>query len=243
MRYCGWFITKDGARFDQKNMEALQAVQDPQNGADLVQYVAAVNWMRSAIPNCSKRMAPPQTALAKVFEGKSRRTKKASAAVSLLHLWGPEEQAAFKDLQAAIMDSMTLAFPDPDKRICVLTDAPDRFYAGFVTQIDEEQLDLPMDEQDHQLLAFVSGEFKGAQLRWTVPEMEGFAIVDTVTKMDCLLLSHDEFSILSDHLNITYIYNPLSADPTLARHVVHNWALKMSMFSYRMEHVMGELDY
>jgi hypothetical protein len=96
---------------------------------------------------------------------KSRRTKKATAAVSLLHLWGPEEQAAFKDLQAAIMDSITLAFPDPDKRICVLTDVSDRFYAGFVTQIDEEQLDLPMKEQDHHTLAFLSGEFKGAQLR------------------------------------------------------------------------------
>jgi hypothetical protein len=71
---------------------------------------------------------------------------------------------------------MTLAFPDLDKRICVLTDASDRFYAGLmtqrdeeqldrfytglVTQIDEEQLDLPMEEQDHQHLAFLSGELK-----------------------------------------------------------------------------------
>jgi RNase H-like domain found in reverse transcriptase len=65
---------------------------------------------------------------------------------------------------------MTLAFPDPGKRICVLTDASDHFYAGFVTQIHEEQLDLPMEEQDHQPLALSSGESKGAQLRWTVPE-------------------------------------------------------------------------
>jgi RNase H-like domain found in reverse transcriptase len=74
----------------------------------------------------------------------------------------------------------------------------------------------------------------------------GFAIVDTVTKVSYLLLSHEEFSILSDHLNLTYIYNPLSADPTLARHVVHKlqrWALKMSVFSYCMEHVKGELNY
>jgi RNase H-like domain found in reverse transcriptase len=125
------------------------------------------------------------------------------------------------------MDSMTLPFPDPDKRICVLTDVSDRFYAGLVTHIHEEQLDLPMEEQDHQPLAFLSGEFTGAQLRWTVPEKESFAIVDTVTKVYYLLLSHDEFSILSDHLNLTYIYNLLSADPTLACHVVHNlqrWA-------------------
>jgi hypothetical protein len=64
--------------------------------------------------------------------------------------------------------------------------------------------------------------------------------------VDYLLQSHDEFSILSDHLNLTYIYKPLSVDPTLARHVVHKlqrWALKMSVFSCRMEHVMGELNY
>jgi hypothetical protein len=51
---------------------------------------------------------------------------------------------------------------------------------------------------------------------------------------------------MSDHLNLTYIYNPLSADPTLARRVVHKlqrWALKMSVFSYRMKQVMGELSY
>jgi hypothetical protein len=67
-----------------------------------------------------------------------------------------------------------------------------------------------------------------------------------VTQVDYLLLSHDEFSILSDHLNLAYIYNPLSADSTLARHVLHKlqrWALKMVVFSYRMEHVMGELKY
>jgi Reverse transcriptase (RNA-dependent DNA polymerase)/RNase H-like domain found in reverse transcriptase len=148
MRYCGSLITKDGVRFDPKNIRALQAMQEPQNGADLVQHVATVNWMRSAIPNYSKRVASRQAALAKVFYGKSRRTKNAAATVSQLHLWGPEEQAAFKDLQAAIMDSMTLAFPDPYKRICVLTDASHRFYAGLLTQIHKKQLDIPMEEQD-----------------------------------------------------------------------------------------------
>jgi hypothetical protein len=128
----------------------------------LVQYVAAVNWTRSAIPNYSKRVAPLQAALAILFEGTSRRTKKAAPAVSLLHLWVPETQAVFKNLQAAIMESMTLEFSDPDKRICVLTDVSDRFYAGLVTKIDEEHLDLPMKGQDYQPLAFLSGEFKGA---------------------------------------------------------------------------------
>jgi hypothetical protein len=67
-----------------------------------------------------------------------------------------------------------------------------------------------------------------------------------VTKVDYLLLSHDEFSILCDHLNLTYIYNPLSADSTLARYVVQKlqrWVLNMTLLCYRKEHVMGELNY
>jgi RNase H-like domain found in reverse transcriptase len=92
----------------------------------------------------------------------------------------------------------------------------------------------------------VYGEFSGAQLRWTVPEKEGFAVVDVVTKMDYILLIPSEFSILSDHLNLIYVYIPLSVDPALARQVVHKlqrWALKMSVFAYRMEHVTGEVNF
>jgi hypothetical protein len=43
VRYCGRLITKDGVRFDPKNMKALQTMRDLQNGADLLQYIATVN--------------------------------------------------------------------------------------------------------------------------------------------------------------------------------------------------------
>jgi hypothetical protein len=42
VHYCGRLITKDGIRFDPKNIEDLQEMREPQNGADLVQYVAAI---------------------------------------------------------------------------------------------------------------------------------------------------------------------------------------------------------
>jgi hypothetical protein len=79
VRYCGRLITKDGVRFDPKNMEMLQTMCESQNGTDLVQYVAAVNWIRSAIFNYSKRVVPLHAALAKLFEGKSRGNKKISS--------------------------------------------------------------------------------------------------------------------------------------------------------------------
>jgi hypothetical protein len=71
MRYCGRLIAKDGVHFDQKKMKALQTMCEPQNGADLVEYVAAVNWMRIAILNNSKRVKLLQAALAKMFDCKA----------------------------------------------------------------------------------------------------------------------------------------------------------------------------
>jgi Reverse transcriptase (RNA-dependent DNA polymerase) len=41
VRYCARLITKDGVRFDPKNIKALRTMHEPHNSADLVQYVAA----------------------------------------------------------------------------------------------------------------------------------------------------------------------------------------------------------
>jgi hypothetical protein len=112
--------------------------------------------MRRTIPN-TRSVWPLFKQYWQKNEGKRRRAKKIAVAVSLLHLWGLEEQAAFKDFLEAIMKSMTLAFPGSGKRICVLTDASDRFYAGLVRHIHEVQMNLSMEEQDHQLLAFLPG--------------------------------------------------------------------------------------
>jgi Zn-dependent metalloprotease len=45
MRYCGRWIITDGVLFDPKKMDALQAMLEPQNAADLAHYVSAVKQM------------------------------------------------------------------------------------------------------------------------------------------------------------------------------------------------------
>jgi hypothetical protein len=47
------------------------------------------------------------------------------------------------------MELMTVAFPDPDERICELSSTSDPFYAGLMTQIHEKHLDHSMENQDH----------------------------------------------------------------------------------------------
>jgi RNase H-like domain found in reverse transcriptase len=115
----------------------------------------------------------------------------------------------------------------------------------MITQVPEHHLDLPVHGQQHQPLVFTSGRFRGSQERWTIPEKEAFAAIETVTKHSYLLLGAEQFSILSDHFNLKYMYAPLSLDISLARHTVskiQRWALKLATYNYRIEHIAGELN-
>jgi RNase H-like domain found in reverse transcriptase len=226
-------------------MSTLQHMGTPQNGGDLVQYVAALKWKRSSLPLFAEKAAPLQDLLEVVYKEAKGRTKNKATSVSLEGRWTKTCEKAFCQLQEHILTLMTTAHPDPKQRICVFTDASDAFYSGIITQVPEHHLDLPVHDQQHQPLAFTSGRFRGSQERWTVPEKEAFAVIETVTKHRYLLLAAEQFSILSDHFNLKYMYAPLSLDPSLARHTVskiQRWALKLATYNYRIEHIAGELN-
>jgi hypothetical protein len=249
VRYCGRIITAEGVRYDPRTMTTLQHMGTPQNGGDLVQYVAALNWMRSSLPLFAEKAAPLQAPLQDLLEvlckEEKGQTKKKATSVSLEGRWTKACEKAFRQLQEDIPTLMTTAHPDPKQRIYVFTDASDAFYSGMITQVPEHHLDLPVHDQQHRPLAFTSGRFRGSQERWTIPEKEAFAVIETVTKHSYLLLAFEQFSILSDHFNLKHMYAPLSLDPSLARHAVskiQRWALKLATYNYRIEHIAGELN-
>lgn len=241
--FCGRRISAEGISFEPKCLETLKNLHPPQTGGDLYQFLGAVGWMRSQIPNYAQRVGPLQDLLTIVLDQCPSRTKKSATKVSLRSQWNSDHQQAFKEIISAVNYLMVVALPDPQKVICVFTDASDKFYGGIVTQVLPSELSLPFEEQQHEPLGFSSGAIKGAQLRWGTPEKEGFAILHVVDTFDCILLRAPQFRIFTDHLNLKYIYNPLSVDSTLARHVVHKlqrWALKLSVFNYIIEHIPGE---
>jgi RNase H-like domain found in reverse transcriptase len=86
-----------------------------------------------------------------------------------------------------------MAYPNPEKILCVFADASDEFYGGMITQIEKADLELSVDHQRHEPSAFCSGAFKGAQQRWGTPEKEGFALIQVVVTIDYLLLRADQF--------------------------------------------------
>jgi hypothetical protein len=69
-------------------------------------------------------------------------------------------------MQNQLRNLAVMAYPNPEKVLCVFADASDEFYGGMITQIEKANLELSVDHQRHEPLAFFSGAFKGAQQRW-----------------------------------------------------------------------------
>jgi RNase H-like domain found in reverse transcriptase len=180
VRYCGRNITAKGVRYDPRTMSTLQHIGTPQNRGDLGQYVVALNWMRSSLPLFTEKAAPIKDLLEVVYLESKGRAKKKATWVSLEGKWTKTCEKAFRQVQEDNLTLMTTAHPDPSKRVCVFTDASDAFYSGMITHVPEHHLDLPVHEQKHQPLVLTSGRFGGSLERWTIPEKESFAVIETV---------------------------------------------------------------
>jgi RNase H-like domain found in reverse transcriptase len=71
------------------------------------------------------------------------------------------------------------------------------FWSAVVTQVPSEDLDNPLADQRHELLAFISGAFKGASSRWPIVERKDFAIAEATDRLDYFLLHPNVFSQFS----------------------------------------------
>lgn len=100
-----------------------------------------------------------------------------------------------------------------------------------------------MADQKHSPLAFLSVEFKGPQLRWTMYEKEGFAIAEKFHRLDYMLMCELDTRIFTDHRNLLFLFAPSTLEPSLGRHKVLKvlrWAVFLFQFMYRIERVDGE---
>ena len=198
-------------------------IQYPKNGSELQQFVCAANWMRSCVPEFTTKIdLLAKKALENVYElAGSRKKKKKSGIVLDNTIFGQKEKDCFDNMKTELHYAATLAHPDPEKSLCLFTDASDKHWSGVLTQIPENEKDQPFEEQHHEPLSFLSGTFKNNQLNWSTVDKEAYAIVESVTRLDYMLLQEKGFSLFTDHKNLTYIFDPAACRPGIPKHVAN----------------------
>ena len=116
------------------------------------------------------------------------------------------------------------------------------FWGSCVTQVPSEELerDVSVEEMHHEPLGFLSGVFKGSQLRWPTVDKEAFAVVSTFRRLAYLLW--DGATIFCDHRNLAYILHPGAAGATTSKTAaqrLQGWAAYIGQFRYRIVHIPG----
>ena len=240
--FCGRKFTAQGMEYHPRHFESLLAMKKPMMADELQQLLCATNWMRSSIPAYAETIAPLHELMEQAYKKAGKRTKHAVRKISLASDWGANHDAAFDSIIKQLAAKVKIAHPKPDHITCLFTDASDTHWAAILTQFPSSERRQPIEDQKHEPLCFLSGAFKGSSANWSVPEKEGFAIVEAMCRLDYLITGLT-VSIFTDHANLVYLYDPYGRNPGIARHTASKlmrWAIKLSAFRYVVEHLPGE---
>jgi len=244
--WCGKLISAAGITHSPSRIQGLVELSPPATAADLQQFVCATNWMRASIPAYNQLVDPLRRLLdvATKAAGSCKKTALARIALSAVG-WSADHLKCFDDMKHALAHVVPLSHPRDDLLVCVFTDASDLFWGAVATQVQPGDLNLPFDEQRHQPLAFISGSFTGASLRWPIVEKEAYAVVESCKRLDYLVVRPGGFRLFTDHRNLVYIFNPSGSNSNMAKYQadkLQRWSLVMSTFPYTIECVSGDVN-
>ncbi|KAE9356250.1 hypothetical protein PF008_g3693 [Phytophthora fragariae] len=215
-------------------------MQLPRTGADLQQFLCAANWMRQSIPEYTRISAVLYDALERAAKVSGSRKKTMLAKVNLVDAaWGAQKTAGFEDVRQALLRMAPLAHSSPSSEVCFYSDASQD------TQLEPNEVQLPLEEQHHRPLALLSGRFVGAAARWPTIEKEAFAIIESTRRLEYLLLRPKGYRLFTDHRNLVYIFDPFATDSAMARYQadkLQHWTMSLLVFRYVIEHVPGEVN-
>ncbi len=120
IEYLGYILTRDGIKPQPKKVQAILALNPPNNIKELRHFLGMVQYYRDMWARCSKMLAP-LTDL--VGEFGIMKTTKLNKTKKKPWQWDSIHQQAFDDVKATLAKETVLAYPDFAKPFEICTDA------------------------------------------------------------------------------------------------------------------------
>ena len=158
-------------------------------------------------------------------------------------MWTNPEAKAWNAAQELVAQAVTLSHPRDGYAVLMFPDASDEFWGSFVTQVPQNEVNagIAVEDMTHEPLGFLSGVFRGSQLRWATVDKEGYAIVSTFHRLEYLMWGGVQ--IYTDHRNLAYIFHPeacVSSVSKAATQRLENWKMVLCQYDYVIKHIAGE---
>jgi len=103
--------------------------------------------------------------------------------------WDSIHQIAFDIVKSTITKEVVLAYPDFTKPFEIYTDTSTKQLGAVITQ-------------ENRPIVFFSRKLSGAQLKYTITELELLAIVETLMEFNGMMWGQ-RINVYTDHMNLT----------------------------------------
>ena len=186
IEYLGYILTRGGIKPQQKKVQAIIALNPPNNVKELRHFLGMVQYYRDMWAKRSEMLAPLSDLVGEC--GETKTTRKNKVKKKPWH-WDSIHQIAFDNVKTTIAKEVVLAYPDFTKPFDIYTDASTKQLGAVITQ-------------DNRPIAFFSRKLSGAQSKYTVTELELLAIVETLKEFNGMLWGQ-RINVYTDHKNLT----------------------------------------
>jgi len=213
--WCGRTISDGTWGFEDSYYDTITNMSPPRTADELAQAIHVANWLASTIPDATAIVHPLRQVLENAYTMVGRRRTKKIKGIPLVQCgWTDPHLAQWHLFRDAVARSARLATYDPELELCVLSDASDHFYAACLTQITAEEVELPLPEQHHRPLFFVSGEFKANMTNWHISQKEMWPVLKVFERFKFICAVHPRtIWAYNDHQSLSRF----SAPPILCR--------------------------
>lgn len=220
IKFLGYMFSANGKAVDPHKTSALREVPPPATVHALQQWLGAVNYYSSFIPQYAHISAPLTDLLKGTASSRQRKN------LSKL-LWRDEHQHAFERLKAALVAPPVLRLFDPKLPTRVAADSSGFAVGGVLEQLEDE-LWRPV--------AYYSRKLTPTEQRYTTRERECLAIKQCLMEWRHYLLGAP-FHIRSDHESLQWL---LSQNVTTLSDRLLRWIEYFSLFDFKAEYVPGD---
>lgn len=210
IRFLGHTFSEVEAQINQETKLAVESFQRPRNKKAIQSFLGLVNWDRRFVRNLASFTKPLEELLKK--EARFR--------------WTEDEQVAFDRIKGAFASAPTLFLVRPGMRFGIQVDASVSGLGARLFQYDEQGREYT--------IAYASRSTKGAEVNYTVTELECLALVWALRKW-CAVLMGRHVRVRTDHRALKFMTACVQSSARIAR-----WMAFLQEFDLEIEHIPGK---
>ncbi|XP_043225249.1 uncharacterized protein K02A2.6-like isoform X2 [Amphibalanus amphitrite] len=211
VEYLGHLIDRNGIRPTPAKVRAIRDAPVPKSVKELLSFLGMVTYYAKYLPSRADKLAPLYELLRKDSRWR----------------WGTEQEKSFQWARNALTSDSFLAHYRSGQQLVLVCDASPVGIGAVLAHREADGSERP--------LGYVSRTLTESERRYAQIDREALAIVFGVCKFHNYLLGN-RFKLVTDHKPLLRLFGEHQDLPTMTSARIRRWALKLSTYSYSVEH-------